>query len=260
MLLDGLDRTLLVVGLGAARTVPLTMSIPAFGGPHLAAPIRFGLGLALAGLCYPLLFPQLPHGGDWLWALMVAREVVVGVVMGFVGSCAFRAAEISGQLTDLLRGANATDVLSFATADRTSPLGGLMLLLAVVVFYGIGGPGMVATALAQSYEAIPWAESVRCDGCAHTMVVMVIAASAKLVEASVGLCAPALASLLLVDVTLGVVGRATRQMSLHLVGIPLRALLGISAVLVSLGALDLALQKAFHGFFGLLVAASRLGR
>jgi len=82
LLLDGLDRTLLVVGLGAARTVPLTMSIPAFGGPHLAAPIRFGLGLALAGLCYPLLFPQLPHGGDWLWALMVAREVVVGVVMG----------------------------------------------------------------------------------------------------------------------------------------------------------------------------------
>jgi flagellar biosynthesis protein FliR len=129
----------------------------------------------------------------------------------------------------------------------------------VIVFYRIGGVGMVATALVQSYQAIPLAQPVPCRGCAHTMVVAVIVASAKLIESAVGLCAPALVSLLLTDLTLGVVGRATR-ISLFFIGMPLKALLGVGAVLVSVGTLDLAMQKGLQDFFGLLAAASRLGR
>ena len=112
MTAEALEPTLLAVGLGAARTVPVAWMIPAFGGPLVPAPVRVGLGLALAALCLPRLIGQVPgQAGALLWALLLAREIAVGVTLGFVGSLIFRAAEAAGRLTDILRGANLAEVL-----------------------------------------------------------------------------------------------------------------------------------------------------
>jgi flagellar biosynthesis protein FliR len=85
-----------------------------------------------------------------------------------------------------------------------------------------------------------------------------IAASAKLIEAAIGLCAPAVVALLLADILLGIVGRAVPQIPLYFVAMPLKALLGVGAVLLGLASLDAALQSGFRGFFNLLGAAFRL--
>src|SRR5256885_271179 len=118
-----LERALVAVGLGAARTVPVTWLVPAFGGPHVPAPMRVGLGLALAVLCLPRLAGQVPDAGAVLWVVLLAREVAVGVTLGFVASLAFRAAEMAGRLTDVLRGANLAEALTPLSDERSSPLG-----------------------------------------------------------------------------------------------------------------------------------------
>src|SRR6478736_5906800 len=45
--------TALAVGLGAARTVPVTWLVPALGGPRLPAMARLAFGLLLATLAAP---------------------------------------------------------------------------------------------------------------------------------------------------------------------------------------------------------------
>jgi type III secretory pathway component EscT len=185
---------------------------------------------------------------------------MVGVVMGFVCACMFRAAEAAGQFTDVLRGANLAESLFPTGEGRSSPLGALMLLLAIVVFFEIGGPGQVIMALGRSYEAIPLGAQVQLAGRSHTMALVAIMASAKLLEAAIGLCAPAIVALLLADIVLGIVGRAVPQLPLYFVGMPLKALIGVGALLLSLAGLDIALQSGFRGFWDLLGSASYLGR
>jgi type III secretory pathway component EscT len=73
--------------------------------------------------CACLSWPEAADGGAVPWVLLVAREVMVGVVMGFVGACMFRAAEAAGQFTDVLRGASMAEVLSPTGEGKSSPLG-----------------------------------------------------------------------------------------------------------------------------------------
>lgn len=235
------------VGLGAARTLPIAWLVPAFGGPHLSAPIRVGLGLGLAVLCLPRLAGQVPDAGAALWVLLLARELAVGLTLGFVASLIFRAAESAGRLTDVLRGANLAEVISPVSGGRTSPLGELTALLAIVIFLELGGLGQLAQALGRSYDAVPIGPTAT-PAQLGRVVALAVSASAQMLEAALGLAAPALVALLLADLVLGLVGRAAPQLPLYFVGMPLKALLGVGAALVAIAALDAALVAGFRGW------------
>ena len=250
----GLETTVQLLTLGAARAVPLVLAVPALGGPALPIQLRLALGLGLSVLCLPLLAASPVVMGSLAGMLLLVREALVGVVMGFVVACVFRAAEAAGELTDLLRGTAFASVTSPAGDGRSSPLGALLFLLASVVFLEIGGVGHVATALAHSYEAIPLAMPLHGEP-ARTAATLAIIASGKLIEAAIGLAAPAMVALLLAEVALGIIGRAVPRIPISTIGPSLRALLGLGAVLLAVGATDLALQRGFRGFFDLLAMA-----
>ena len=260
LLPDDLQRTLVVFALGGARTVPFVWLIPIFGGPSLPARVRLALGFGLSVLCFPLVAGRVPSGGPALWVLLSLREAGVGLVMGFVAACMFRAVEAAGRLTDILRGANLAEAIAREQGSRNSPLGDLLLLLAVVVFLEAGGAGILATALARSYEAVPLGAALPGPASLHAAAFLVMVASAKLIEAAVGLAAPALVALLMADLVLGVLGRAVPQIPLYFVGMPAKALLGVGAMLAGLATLDSALTFGFRGFLDLLERAAQLGR
>jgi len=71
----------------------------------LPARVRLALGFAFSALCFPLIAGRVPSGGPVLWVLLLLREIGVGLVMGFVAACMFRAVEAAGWLTDVVRGA-----------------------------------------------------------------------------------------------------------------------------------------------------------
>lgn len=249
-----LERTFIALSLGSARLVPVAWMVPAFGGPTLPPHVRFGLGLALAALALPRLLLDLPTAPTLFWVLLVAREVAVGVTLGFVTSTVFRAAEAAGRLTDTLRGATFAEVISPFSETRTSPIGQLNVMLAVVVFLEIGGIGHVAAAVVRSYDALPFATGLLPTR-PEALATLVIATSAKMIEASVALAAPALVALLLVDMVLGAIGRLAPQLPLYFVGMPAKALAGVGVVLIGLGAFRTALVAGFEGWAPLLDAA-----
>lgn len=247
---------LLVVG--AARTVPLAWSVPAFGGPAFPLQLRLAFGVGMAWLTWPLLAgTELPAtaGG---WALLVAREMMVGVVMGFVCACVFRAAEAAGGLVDGLRGTAASVPLAGPEGAPSTPLGVLLLLLTCAIFCEIGGVGHTATALARSYDAIPLAGPLSIEPAARGAAWLVVAASGKLIESAIGLAAPVLLALLLADLVLGMVGRLVPRIPVYAHAVPLKALLGLAAVLVALSGIDLAIAGRLAELFGLLDGALRL--
>jgi flagellar biosynthetic protein FliR len=245
--------------LAAARTVPLALAIPVLGGPTFPLPLRLALGVGLAVLCLPVLSSAPAAVGELGWGLLAAREVLVGVVMGFVVASFFRAAEAAGELTDVLRGSDTASASSLLGGGQSSPLGSLFLLLAAVAFLETGGLGHLALALARSYEAIPLAAPMA-EVYPRTAAMVVILASGKLIEAAVGLAAPVMVALVLVDVAFGIIARVVPRLPLPVVAVPTRALLGLAVVLLGLGSLDLALQQGWRGFLGLLAAAFDPGR
>jgi flagellar biosynthetic protein FliR len=180
------------------------------------------------------------------------REGAVGLTLGFLGMTIFRAAEAAGRLTDILRGANLAEVISPLSEERTSPLGNLNLLLATVIFLEIGGMGHIAGALARSYDAVPLSASAT-PAQVGSVVAIAIEAAGKLFEAGLGLAAPVVVALLLVDAVLGVVGRMAPQIPLYFVGMPLKGLAGVGVFLLSLSAVVGVLTTGFGGWWASLI-------
>jgi len=243
------------VGLAAARTVPLAWLVPVFGGPRVAAPFRIGLGVLLALLCVPAVYPAVGSSGAPLgpvaWALVGARELLVGATVGFCAAAMFAAAAAAGRLVDLARGTTVAEILSPTSGQRTSPTGELYVLLAMLVFFELGGLRVLATALGRSYEAIPIVPGgVTLEGL-RPAATLVIACVAKLLESAVGLAAPVLVAMWLGDAALGVLARVAPQLPIGLAAVPAKALLGLGLVLLGLGAVDTALAAGLPGWAAL---------
>jgi len=255
---DRLAVLVFAIALGAARATPIVWMVAPLGGPRLPAPARVGLALLLAALASPILVAsagaaalgRAPASG-LVWALLFAREVLVGLCLGFVAVAAFRAAEIAGRLSDSLRGANIAEILVPTAEERSSPLGVLYLLLATVVFLQIGGVPRLCDALFDSYRVLPIGGGLDA-GSARQAAAIVTAASARLIASGVALAAPVIVALWLTDLALGLVARAAPQVPVYFIGLPLKGLLAIGLVLVSLGVLEGVLAGDFAAWLRLV--------
>jgi type III secretory pathway component EscT len=243
------------LGLGAARTLPIAWLVPALGGPRLASELRVALGLLLSVLCLPVLLPVaaevLARTGP-VGLLLVGRELLVGLTVGLCAATVFRAAEAAGRLVDVVRGANLSEVLAPLSDERASPMGDLYLFLAIVVFLELGGLRLFATALGRSYEAVPVGLVSSSAMALRSAAALVTASVGRLLESAVGLAAPVVVAMWLADAALGAVGRAAPQFPLALAAMPAKALLGLGAALVGIGAVDAAFVAGFSAWTGLL--------
>jgi flagellar biosynthesis protein FliR len=238
-------HALLAIGIGAARTVPVVWLVSPLGGTRLPVALRLAVGLGLAALVEPALAAAVARAGldgvgPLVFGVVLAREGVIGLGIGFVASLAFRAAEAAGRLVDTLRGASLAEVFVPTSDERASPLGALYVLLATLVFLELGGVARLLEALLGSYEALPLAGASSAAS-PRAVAGVVIVASAKLLEVALALAAPVIVALWLTDVVLGVLARVAPQIPVYFVGLPAKGLLGIGVVLVGLGVLDHAL-------------------
>jgi type III secretion protein SpaR/YscT/HrcT len=247
---------LLVAGtLGAARVAPVVWLCAPLGGPRLPAPVRVGFALLLAAVASPLLLAAtdaaaLAEAAALRLALLLAREVVVGLCLGLVASAAFRAAEIAGRLADTLRGANIAEVLVPTSEERTSPLGALYLLVATIVFFRVGGVPRLVEGLLGSYQALPIGGGLGA-GAARRAALVVATASGRLIASGLALAAPVVVAVWLTDLGLALIARAAPQVPVYFVGLPLKGLLAIGIVLLGLGALAAAQTGDMAGWLRL---------
>ena len=247
------------LALGATRTIPIAWLVPLLGGPRVPSAARVGLGVLLAVLALPVLVPSVAASpalalGPAGWLVLAARELLLGLTVGIAAGSVFRAAEAAGRLADVLRGANLAEVLSPMSDDRTSPTGDLYLFVAVVLFLELGGLRHLASALARSYEAVP-VGAAPTIGSARAALEVTLYAVAKLLESAVALAAPVLVALWLADAALGIVGRAAPQLPLYFAAMPAKALLGLGAVLLGLGAVEGARAGGFSAWAALVERA-----
>lgn len=253
-LLEGLDleRQVAVFFLVAARWAPLVLLAPFFASRSMPQTARFGLVAALTILVFPAAQAAagpLPTGGAAI-AMLVAREVLVGSVLGLLVAIPFRALEAAGRLMDSARGANMAEMLAAPTDVRTSPLGAFLLLLGVVLFMMVDGHQLVIQAAGLSYRTLPVGGGLG-PNAPSEVVALAIHLGARFFLIAAGLAAPVLAAAVLLDLALGVAGRVAPQLPLYFLGLPTKALGGVAVILLALPLVVIAMG----GVFRLVIAA-----
>ncbi len=156
-------------------------------------------------------------------ALVLLREMVIGMLVALLGGLLFAAVQTAGQMIGFQ--------MSFAVANVVDPVTSLQVpliaqfyyMLAMLLFLAFGAHRWVFKALAESFNLIPLAGFTPGD----SLLELVLRYSSAIFSTAIKIAAPLMAALLLSDVSLGVVARTAPQMNIFIVGMPLKILLGM---------------------------------
>ncbi|MBX7191993.1 MAG: flagellar biosynthetic protein FliR [Sandaracinaceae bacterium] len=256
LMLDAEPSRALAVGtLVAIRLAPLTLVAPAFAARGVPPLVRTTILLALVFGLLPTALavsPEIPTDALALVTLGL-RELALGAMFALAVSVPLYAVDHAGRVVDQLRGGGQAEI-STPSGERTSLLGGALGIFAVALFAASGGHRVATLALAEGLRASPpglassateWS-SLALESASLLVLVLPLGLS---------IAAPAIVALVAADVGLAVVARSAPQLPVYFAGMPLRAWLGIAAVLLALAWIVPELIEAFDAF---LHAASRL--
>jgi type III secretory pathway component EscT len=249
------SRAMAVGLLLAIRLGPLTLLAPMIAVRGVPAIVRTTILLALVlGLLPTALAvsPELPTDALSL-VLLGLRELVIGGCLALVVSVPFHAIDHAGRVIDPLRGGGQAEV-TLPSGERTSLVAGALGIFAVALFAAAGGHRVLTLALAEGLRLSPPGLA---SGATDWSAVLGETARLLTLVLPLGLAiaAPAIVALVAADVGLAVVARTAPQLPVYFAGMPLRAWLGIAAVLLALAWITPELLEAFDAF---LHAASGL--
>jgi len=219
---------------------------PLFGFASVPANVRalyiFGLSAVLmAGLSVQ---PVAVSGSIGGIAVAAMSELAIGGLLAFGVFAAFAAFQLAGRIMDMQMGFGVASLIDPATRTSSPLIGTGLHLLALTVFFAVDGHHMIIRGIAFSLEKIPPGTVIpEIDSAA------VIAQFGGMFAYALAIAAPVIFVLLMVDVALAIVARTMPQMNVFIVSLPLKILIGLAVLLVSLQYLNPVMHRIFENLF-----------
>lgn len=210
-----------------ARVLPTVLLVPAFGARFLPPAGRAVLGLSLGFVLAPSL--SVPHAQSAL-GLALVGELLAGLPVAVGASALMWAAMMAGGLTDELRGFAQPSTGPFSEVG--TPTGTLMGLFSAVAFFKVGGASRLALALSESMA-----------GDAQLSVLALVRQLLQSIEIALALAAPVLVAVIVWEVAGALVARSASPAHIQALLAPLRALVVLSTLAISAGALFQLLSR-----------------
>ncbi|MET0261544.1 MAG: flagellar biosynthetic protein FliR [Rariglobus sp.] len=224
------------------RALGLILLFPTLAGRPLPVMVRAALATCLATLLYNLV-PHVqtvpPSVGSLV--LAAASEVVLGLVMGWMGRLIFAAVEMAGRIISNEIGLTAIPGID-APQPGQEPVATLLVTFAGVLFFIAGGHLGSIAAFARSFDFAPAGAAAFGPDAPERLV----AATARVLELGVRIASPFIALNFLVTLAFAVLGRAVPRMQVFIISYSLRSLAGFALLAGSGGLLARYLWPEFY--------------
>ncbi len=214
---------------GMLRVTGVALIAPVLGSTMVPVRIRVAIGVALAVAMLPML-GELPQYSPLsaLGLFTIAREIGIGMAMGFVLRLAVDAALIAGQVVSMGMG------LAFATVvDPNSGgvplLGRFYVVIATLLLLATNAHLMLVEVLANSYGFMP----IGSAGFGLPGVAAVAGFGSVMFAGAISLALPSVIAILMVNIAFGVISRAAPTLNLFAVGFPVAILMGFVVLVLS---------------------------
>jgi type III secretion protein T len=216
---------LMVVALLMSRMLVAFSVIPLFVGNTVPAFIRtiFVAGLAMSLLPLALSDSALTTIPLASMMIYIAKEAVIGLVLGLLASAGFWALYIAGTIIEYQAGLTFATTIDPLTGQDDSLVGGLLMRLFTVLFLVTGGLLSLIGMLFESYQLWPLSKMAPVAGNLQ-LLELVLRAFAEMVILALKVAAPFLILMLLIELALGFLSRFAPQLNVFFVALPLKVL------------------------------------
>ncbi len=217
-------------GLLLVRPGMLVMVAPALGGTFAPTPVKVAITVLLAVVLAPTVaVPALTS--DVSLTLIIAREIVIGLSLGLAVRALISAAELGGHLGGYQLGFSYAATIDPVSGVRNSVITSLYGLLAMLAFFAVNGHHQILRAMVASYEGLP----IGGGQVGESILTGVREMLGLIFTVGVRLAAPLVLVLLLVELAVGLVSRSAPSLNFMVVGYPVRLLVGLFVLAVTIG-------------------------
>jgi len=235
-----LDQFLIFV-LVLTRVGCLLMTLPVLGTSSVPWQIRALLAVGISLMLTPLYFGRpvpLPQNLLMLGVLL-AREAIVGLALGLAVMILLSGMQLAGQVISQISGLSLADVVN-PTFDTSVPIfSHLLELLALAIFFLVGGHRDVIDALLRSFAWMPPGAG-RVPG---DLVMTLSEITAHSFEVGIRASAPVMVALVIATLIIALISRTLPQLNAIAVGLNFNSLIVMGILAASLGSAAFVFQE-----------------
>jgi len=211
------------------RMLALISTAPIFSERAVPRSAKVGLAALLAMVITPTLdalpsVPPVSAGGFWI----LIQQVLIGAAMGFSMRMAFAMVQAAGEYVGLQMGLSFASFFDPTSGGQTMVLARLLNAIALLIFLAVDGHLMLIMTLAESFHTLPIADAPLAAG----GWLLLVSAGSQIVSGGLMLALPIIATLLTLNLAMGILNRVSPQFSIFSVGFPITLLAGIAMMQV----------------------------
>jgi flagellar biosynthetic protein FliR len=237
----------LILLLVFVRMSALFVATPVFGRREMPAYLKIGLAFFCSYILVPLLGDvQVEYTNLLSFAVIVAKEFLVGIIIGFVSFLVFTALCIAGQIIDIQIGFGMVNVLDPTMNSQVPLTGNFIYILITLLFLSMDGHHMLLSALFKSYSVLPINGFEFTEAMVNNMTT--IFSDVFMIGFKISM--PVLAAALLAEVALGILSRTVPQMNVFVVGIPLKIGIGLLTLYIMMPIFIQIMTVTFDRMYG----------
>jgi flagellar biosynthetic protein FliR len=217
---------------------------PIFGRRNLPSYYKVGFAFFLALMLVGsggIVVPK-GAGSPFEFAIMAAKELAVGISIGFIPYLMFSVIYLAGQIIDMQIGFSMVSVLDPLSNLQMPITSNFYFIICVLAFITVNAHHSIIAAIYRSYELVPLGAYSLSDG----VMGGILRLFSDIFAVGFRLAAPIVFTILIADVALGIISKAMPQMNVFLVGMPLKILAGLFVIIVTMPAMFVALSSLFR--------------
>ena len=226
------------------RIMGVLATDPFFGSRTISAPVKIGLGGVLAVLVQPLIPapPALDPAGA-LGLLVLLNQFLIGVAIGFSMRLVFTAVEMAGNFSGMQMGLGFAMFFDPQHGTQVPVVAQITSLFTMLVFLAMDAHLLVIHTLVESFRLLPPDKFPLAAAGFRQLT----EAGAQIFVLGLRLAMPVVASLLILNLAIGVMTRASPQFNIFAIGFPITVGIGLLVMYVSLPQYVPLLFEAFNG-------------
>ena len=227
------------------RILGLIAASPMWGNATIPVSVKVALGALIAMVLTPAI-PALPAADPMSMAglMIVLRELLIGLGMGFTMRIVFAAVEMAGEVSSLTMGLGFATFFDPQSSGRSSAISQFLALVATTLFVATNAHLVLIEVLAESFISMPVAAAPMAAGAPLELALW----GQRIFSAGLQLSLPIVAALLITNVALGILTRAAPQLNIFGIGFSVSLGVGLLVICLVLPYLGMPLQNLInHG-------------
>jgi flagellar biosynthetic protein FliR len=225
---------------------------PVFSSRGVPNVFKIGLGFFISFIVFLTYGMQQTIVPDAEYVLFILRELLVGLLMGFIVYLFFSVVQSAGGFMDLQVGFAMANIVDPHTGVSAPLLGNFKYMLLIVVFLMMNGHHFLLTGLMDSYKWIPLDNELFSRFMSGSVTDFLTRAVASMFLLAVQMAAPLVVAMFLTDVGLGFLTKSAPQFNVFVIGIPLKLLIGLFLLVLIMPGLGSLFETLFTIMFNSL--------